>query len=214
VQEDFLPSLKKDKITEFLNQIKADLFSFDFGPACQKNDYILPLSPTLDQASIKQISRLAVEHIRKSFFGRLALENYPYYPTGLYEHICRPDFMAEFLEEMDLGLVLDLGHALVSAANFNLDPEKYIGEMPLERLVEIHLSRPYYHSRLAVDAHDAPGGHEFDLLTNILESLDNPGRILVVIEYYRAPEKLLKLHRRAGRLIKIMNEKKGIKIRP
>ena len=208
VQEDFLPTLKKEKIPEFINEIQAGLFSFDLGPACRRNDHILPLSPTLDRSGIKKISSLAVDQVRRVYRGKLALENYAYYPTGMYEHVCRPDFIGEFLEASDLGLVLDLAHALVSAANLNLEPEQYIREMPLERLVEIHLSRPYYHPGLAVDAHDPPQEGEFELLANILKSLPGQDRVMVVIEYYRDLERMLELHKRLVRILKTLNKSK------
>jgi uncharacterized protein (UPF0276 family) len=184
VQEDFIPSFTKHGVGDFLQTSGVGLFSFDLGPACRRNLFNLPLSPTLAPDEIKKESAKALNHVRKSFSGPLAAENYNYYATGLYEHICRPDFIADFLSEFGLGLVLDLAHAAVSARNLKIDVKAYLKELPLDRTVEIHVSRPYFHPFTAVDAHDAPGHEEFDLLEFTLKQLPPNADVLVAIEYY------------------------------
>ena len=126
----------------------------------------------------------ALSQVRKSFQGPLAAENYNYYATGLYEHICRPEFITDFLTEFDLALVLDLAHAAVTARNLKIELETYLLELPLERTAEIHISRPYFHPVTAVDAHEAPGDEEFMLLEFVLKHLPPNAEVLVAVEYY------------------------------
>ena len=201
VQEDFIPAFTAQGLGEFLKICRAELFSFDLGPACRRNLFTLPLSPTLTPDEIKIDSAKALDHIRKSFAGPLAAENYNYYPTGLYEHICRPDFMADFLAEFDLGLVLDLAHAAVSAQNLKLDLETYVLELPLERTVEIHISKPYFHPVTAVDAHESPEDEELRLLDFVLKHLPAGSEALVAIEYYAEIDQIVTVYRRLRTLV-------------
>ena len=182
----------------------VELFSFDLGPACRKNQFVLPLSRTLSQDEILDESARAVEFVRSFYNGPLAAENYNYYPTGMYEHVCQPDFMAEALEKLDLGLVLDLAHAKVTAVNLKLDVKQYLGELPMDRVVEIHISRPFVNPWLAVDAHAALEEEDFDLLASVLQK--SPDDVLVAIEYYKDPEKLADLY---GRLAQVLNIRKS-----
>ena len=83
VQEDFLPAFERDRLADFLAEIRAESFSFDLGPACGRNQFILPLSPILDPDEILSRSGKVLDHVRRVYSGRLAVENYNYYPTGL-----------------------------------------------------------------------------------------------------------------------------------
>ena len=202
VQEDFRPAFLNENLPEFLTAIRAELFSFDLGPACRKNQHVLPMSATLDLDEIKKEFARSLDLVRKHYSGPLAAENYNYYPTGLYEQICRPDFIAASLEEFSLGLVLDLAHAWVSAVNLGLAVEDYISELPLDKVREIHLSRPFLHPRLAVDAHQAPEAEDFDLLALTLKRLPDPDGVLIVLEYYDSLPRLEQAYLELESLIK------------
>lgn len=210
VQEGFINAFDKENLGEFLSSHNIEMFSFDMGPACRKNDYVLPMSRTLKPEEIMEISYRSLEHVRGRYQGRLAVENYNYYPTGLYEYICRPDFMAEFLSRFDLGLVLDLAHAWISASNLGLDVKQYLMELPLDKVVEVHLTRPLFLDRLAVDAHLAPEDEDFELLGFLLRRLPNGSRPTPVeIEYYKDLEGLEAGYKRLGKLLdEINNERK------
>jgi uncharacterized protein (UPF0276 family) len=44
-----------------------------------------------------------------------------------------PDLISEVIEDCDLGLLLDLSHAQISAQAFGMDFEEYINRLPLNR---------------------------------------------------------------------------------
>ncbi|MDR1395529.1 MAG: DUF692 family protein [Deltaproteobacteria bacterium] len=164
------------------------LFSADLGPAAVLRQGILPLSASLSPQKLEEGIGRSTDLIRKYFKGRIALENYNYYPTGLYEHICEPQFIGRILEKFGLFLVLDLAHAQVSAHNLNLDFKKYLLEMPLDRTAEIHLSRAYIpkdRRSLAADRHLKPGTRELGLLDWLLDRLPQPDPVLA-IECYQS----------------------------
>lgn len=72
----------------------------------------------------------------------LLLENVPLYPNVTYLHVCEPAFIAEVIAQTGCGLLLDLAHVRVSASLLRMDPRAYIEALPLERVVELHLSGP------------------------------------------------------------------------
>jgi sialic acid synthase SpsE len=126
-----------------LRNEKFELFSCDLGPAARRRNGYSPDSEILSEEEILTESLKAVKTIRSNFSGRIALENYNYYPTGLYEHVCQPEFITKAVKLLDVGLVLDLAHAAISAYNMGLSMNSYLAKLPLDRVVEIHLSKPY-----------------------------------------------------------------------
>jgi len=180
----------------YLQKNNIKLFSCDLGPSSVLRKGTYPLSAILKPDDIYKQSELSLNYIRKFYHGPIALENYNYFPTGLYEHVCNPFFITEFLDKFDLGLILDLAHASISAFNLKVDFKDYLLNFPLRRLKEIHVSRPLIpklNAILAEDSHNNPLTREWLWLENVLLSAINLNqRPLVAIEYYKNSEKLLK----------------------
>jgi uncharacterized protein (UPF0276 family) len=181
---------------ELLSQGGIELFSCDLGPSAARRLGWLPLSGILSRSRILARSRGSIELIRKSYQGPIAAENYNYYPSGLYEGICEPEAIGELLSALDLGLVLDLAHAAISARHLGLDLYQYVDELPLERVVEIHVSKPRLPKdprALSADAHLEPGPVELGLLSAVLARLerrlppDAPGPWVVLETYGPLP---------------------------
>lgn len=193
VLSDFARAFKKAGLDRLLEENEVELFSFDLGPAALRHQSILPLSPPLGRPAIYRRTEKALKMVRSFYSGPLAAENYNFYPTGLYHHVTEPDFMASYLREFGLGLVLDLAHAAVSAHNTGLKPEVYFEALPLERTVEIHVSRPWLPAGrgiMAVDDHGAPGEREWRWLNALLEGGRIPDSAVIFIEYYKDQGKL------------------------
>lgn len=51
-----------------------------------------------------------------------------------------PELISAFLTRNNLGLLLDLSHAQISAEMFGISCEKYIARLPLKRLIELHVT--------------------------------------------------------------------------
>lgn len=150
-------------------------------------DGMLPLSPTLDRDTC--LTRLieTIARVKRSLSVPLLIENLDYCPGGAYEHICRPDFIAEVLERTDCGLLLDLAHLQVSADWQGLSPEEYLARLPLERVVEVHVSSPRRVGERLDDQHEELLERDYELLRLVLERSQPRA---VVLEYSRAAERL------------------------
>lgn len=51
-----------------------------------------------------------------------------------------PDLISNVIEDCDLGLLLDLSHAQISAQAFGMDYKDYISRLPFHRLAELHIT--------------------------------------------------------------------------
>jgi hypothetical protein len=195
VLADFQPAFRRQGLDRYLADHPVKLFRFDLGPAAGRHQGLLPLAPPLGPAAIRRRTERGLKFIRRFYQGPLAAENYNFYPTGLYGHITEPAFIRAYLEEFDLGLALDLAHGAVTAYNLGLEPLDYLTALPLERVAEIHLSRPWLpadrrQGLQAVDSHQAPGPREWQWLENILQNSRLPKPVPVFVEYYRDLYKL------------------------
>lgn len=193
VLADFNKEFVRQGLGRYLSETEVELFSFDLGPAARSHCGLLPLSKTLSPSVIYRQTEACLKFIRRFYSGPLGVENYNYYPTGLYEHVTEPCFIENYLKEFDLGLVLDLAHGAVTAHNLGLRPQDYFNSLPLGKVVELHLSRPWLPSQQefwAVDSHGLPGQREWDWLKKLLDSQRLSSKVLVFIEYYTRPDKL------------------------
>ena len=83
-----------------------------------------------------------IAYLRDQFSGvKIIAENLPWHDFLPYLRIAAdPDLISEVIEECDLGLLLDLSHAQISAQAFGIDFKEYISRLPLHRLAELHIT--------------------------------------------------------------------------
>jgi uncharacterized protein (UPF0276 family) len=170
-------------------------FSLHLGFANERvrfDEHMLPESEPLCR---EELFARIVESVRRAkahLHVPLLLENLDYCPEGAYEHICDPEFITGVLEETDTRLLLDLGHLQVSASWLGTTPEAMLDRLPLDRLVELHISSPRplagegNNGRLD-DVHEALTDREERLLREVLGRAQPRALIL---EYRRDPELL------------------------
>ena len=201
IEHNFISFIEENRLFDYLARHAIGHLSFDLGPACERCQFILPLSPTLAKRELLAIAGERLGYIREHFSGLLAVENLNYYRTGLFESVCEPDFIRDFVERFDLYLLLDLAHAAISARNMGRDLYEYLEHLPLRRVIEIHLSRPFIHAFQSVDAHEKPGKSEFEALGWLLPKLAGNEKVHVAIEYYGEADGLCRGYRTLNRLL-------------
>lgn len=97
----------------------------------------LPLAlPMTLEMSARVRSRLAE---LQGLVPDAGLENSVFYYL-LGAPLDEPAFLARCLDRPRLRLLLDLHNVFTMARNFGFDPEDYLARLPLERVIEIHLS--------------------------------------------------------------------------
>ncbi len=170
---------------------KYTSFSCDLGPCCANwkigkspNDMprYLPAGKVMEEEELRQNLLANTNFVRRHFSAAIKVENLNYFPTGAYELVCEPAFINQLLDEAGLELLLDLAHALISAHNLGWEPEKYLAQLPLQNVTEVHLSRAGKIDGIWEDTHECPGAREFELLDFIKARA--PLQFLT-LEYYR-----------------------------
>jgi hypothetical protein len=177
-----------ERANAMIRQAGTPWFSLHLGFSSERvrfDNHMLPVSEPLDRdetmARVVESVRRAKEYLDLP----LLLENLDYCPEGAYEHICDPQFISEVLEATDTGLLLDIGHLLVTASWFEVEPEQMLAKLPLQRVVEVHLSGPRPldgNSGRLDDVHDVVGEREVQLLRLVLGQAQPKA---VVLEYRR-----------------------------
>ena len=83
-----------------------------------------------------------IAYLRDQLPGvKIIAENLPWHEFLPQLRIAaNPDLISDVIEECDLGLLLDLSHAQISAQSFGIDFTDYINRLPLQRLAELHIT--------------------------------------------------------------------------
>src|SRR5262249_22963989 len=101
----------------------------------------------------------------------LLLENFNYHPTNAYEYICEPGLFSFLIDQIGCGVLLDLAHARISAHNMGWpDSRTYLEAMPLNKIREVHITRPGWQGDQMVDLHQPLQADDFDLLGFLLDN--------------------------------------------
>lgn len=83
-----------------------------------------------------------IASLRAAFPGvKIVAENLPWHEfLPQLKMAADPDIIRMAIEEYDLGLLLDLSHAQISAQALGIDYQDYVSRLPLDRLSELHIT--------------------------------------------------------------------------
>ena len=87
----------------------------------------------------------------------MAIENISWYAHPGRAELGEAEFLSEILERSQGFLLLDVNNVYVNSLNHGFDPYAFIAELPLERVIEIHVAGHTRNSSgLTIDTHGAP----------------------------------------------------------
>jgi uncharacterized protein (UPF0276 family) len=154
-----------DEFARIVEMFDPEFISFHLGFSCEKLksggqfDFATALTPILPKETVRQriIDNMAYVKRRYLRRGELLLENLDYNPrdkSGAYEYVCEPAFIRDILDATGCRMLLDFGHANCSAQNMgHSDVMGFIFSLPLEKVVEVHMSGAGRKDGLAHDTH-------------------------------------------------------------
>ena len=58
--------------------------------------------------------------LRNNFDGLIKVENLNYFDTGAYERVCEPEFISIIINELNIELLLDIGHLVICVENMHI----------------------------------------------------------------------------------------------
>jgi uncharacterized protein (UPF0276 family) len=123
------------------------------------------------QLSEEVVERVAanLDRLRPRLPVPLILENSPQYFVVPGSTMRMSEFIAAVAERCDIDLLLDLSHFVIGALNMDLDPIAELERLPLERVVEVHVSGMKRQSGILWDDHATPATPQvFELLARLM----------------------------------------------
>lgn len=133
------------------------------------NTLTYTICPQLSMAVVERVAA-NIAALQPQLPAPLILENPPQYFTVPGSTMSMSEFVASVLERSQAGLLLDLTHFLITSLNMGSDPVMELERLPLERVVEVHISGLSRQSGVYWDDHSllAPPA-VFDLLERTLK---------------------------------------------
>lgn len=128
-----------------------------------------------------------VERLASAIHVPILLENPNPLPFDGYDFEARTKRITDILDATDCGLLLDIGHARVSAAVLGMDVCDYLGSLPMERVMQVHVSGPRFRDGRLVDAHEPLLEADYALLDYVLQHAKPQ---VVTLEYIREKKAL------------------------
>lgn len=114
---------------------------------------LLPLPYT------KEVIRYVVERakiIQDYLEIPFALENLSSYVAYKDDQMSEWEFYRTIVEQADIFMMLDVNNIYVSSRNHGFDPMDYINNIPLERVLQMHLAGHTDRGTYLLDTHDRP----------------------------------------------------------
>jgi uncharacterized protein (UPF0276 family) len=192
-----------------LRRTQAPLLSVHLGFSAEQVAFdgsMRAMSPALERDQLLENICRNARALAAAIPVPLILENLDYCPGGAYEHICAPEFIAEVLARADVGLLLDLAHARVSAGRLGLRIHEYLARLPLERVRQLHVSGPRARNGVLVDVHEPLREEDYALLDYVLER-SQPQAITLEYRHDAA-----KLREQLGRLYAIIHGQRNLQL--
>lgn len=121
------------------------------GVAHKNTHDLLPLPYT--EESLKHIVQ-RIQQVQDRLGRRIALENPSTYLEFKHATIAEAEFIAAMAQQADCHLLLDVNNVYVTCYNHRLDPKTYLDALPLERVIQMHLSGHSNKGNHIVDTHD------------------------------------------------------------
>ncbi len=155
---DELNSEYLSQLSQLLDYIDAPWWSDHLCFTSVSGSYLHDLLP-LPLSVEAVLPCLAFKRARKSaqeMVGRpMLLENISYYMHMPDSHLAETDFICQILSSADCGLLLDVNNVYVNSINLNFDPYKFIDQLPLDRVVQMHIAGHGRSDDLLIDTHGA-----------------------------------------------------------
>jgi uncharacterized protein (UPF0276 family) len=123
---------------------------------------------------VKNISK-----VKKRILTPLILENITYMMRFPSSEMTESRFIRTLVEETDCGLLLDVTNLFINAKNFSYDWQRYLDEIPMERVVQLHFVGLHRSKDRLIDAHGNKTQPEiWEVFREVCSRTDIKGAIL------------------------------------
>lgn len=125
--------------------------------------------PQLSEETVERVAE-NLANLQSRFKVPVILENSPQYFNVPGSTMPMTDFIGAVVNRCAVGLLLDLTHFVISMLNTGRNAAKELDRLPLEHVVEVHISGLNVQSGIAWDDHAVPAAETvFGLLERVLK---------------------------------------------
>lgn len=133
-----------------------------------------------------------IKTLQDRFQRPVLIENISQYLNSPDDDMDDAEFVSRILETADAGLLLDVNNVYVNSVNHGFDPVQFLSNIPLERVVQIHIAGHHEFPEGLVDTHGAPViDPVWDLLGWVLQRCNPCGVMLERDTYLPEFEELI-----------------------
>ena len=100
-----------------------------------------------------EVLKRNIKRVKEVIKTPLILENITYMVALPSAEMSEAAFVGKLLEEIDCGLLLDITNLYINSVNHKYDWRKFLDELPVERVVQLHFVGSHKHENLLIDAH-------------------------------------------------------------
>lgn len=114
---------------------------------------LLPLPYTEEVVNyVAERARIVQDYLELPF----ALENLSSYVAYTQDQMPEWEFYSQVVEKANIYMMLDVNNIYVSSRNHGFDPKQYYENIPLDRVLQIHLAGHTDKGTHCIDTHDEP----------------------------------------------------------
>ena len=148
---DFIRDLKT-----FLDDNNVRIFSEHLSYTKSQNAHLYDLLPIPFRKDAVDHVVDRIKRVQDILKRPLAIENVSYY-TPVAAEMTEIEFVSEIVEKADCKLLLDVNNVYVNAFNHKYDAKEYIGKLPLDKVLYIHMAgHEQIEPDLIIDTHGQP----------------------------------------------------------
>jgi uncharacterized protein (UPF0276 family) len=132
-----------------------------------------------------------------------AVENNNFFPTGAYDIVTDARFINMLMQKFGLKMVLDIGHAEITAFYKKIALDGYIRSFEFNKIFQVHLSGIKKSADACMDAHNQLKSKDWNLFCMYYPLF--PKLRYVTIEYYKDAVKLCSMLKKLKSIINANN---------
>jgi len=188
----------KDKLCKIiLKKKKLKYISFQSTRCCigQKifNGFFVLSGKKFSKLELLNNAKKNILWFRKKYGFKffIGLENNNYYPSKAYDIITNADFISRVVRENKLFFLFDIAHAKITASNRKINYQDYLKELPMNLMLQIHISKPKLNKKISLDTHDLPNKTMLDEVIDLSKKYKELK--FFTFEYYKNTQKLVNI---------------------
>lgn len=148
IEEDYLK-----KVAELLEVIEPQWFSDHICFTKSGGRKIGHLAPVPYTREALDIFKRNINRVQSVIKTPLILENITYMVQFPSSEMSESEFIKRLCYENDCGLLLDVTNLYINSVNFQFDWRKWLDNLPLERVVQLHFVGGHQHKNWLIDSH-------------------------------------------------------------